>query len=62
MTTDLAEGIILIVWGSSVVDKVNHVVFWEGGLVKIYERRPVLIKIRTNENFKILLSVMAKSK
>ena len=27
MTTDLAEGIILIVWGSSVVDKVNHVVF-----------------------------------
>ena len=30
MTTDLAEGIILIVWGSSVVDKVNHVVFWEG--------------------------------
>ena len=47
MTTDLAEGIILIVWGSSVVDKVNHVVFWEGGLVKIRERQPVLIKIRT---------------
>ena len=62
MTTDLAEGIILIVWGRSIVDKVNHVVFWEGGLVKIHERQPVLIKIRTHENFKILLSVMAKSK
>ena len=62
MTTDLAEGIILIVWGRSVVDKVNHVMFWEGGLVKIHERQPILMKIRTHENFKTLLNVMAKSK
>ena len=60
MTTDLAEGIILIVRGRSVVDKVNHVMFREGGLVKIHERQPVLMKIRAHENFGTLSCEMAK--